>query len=114
MLRKFLLLKINRFPLKTVLICLCVLAGASVFGINLLFTYDEALEQVLMSIFCACILGICFSLGVLLINALIATVIPKYYDEIFKAILDLDEEDGEDEEYIENANNVIEFKKYKE
>ena len=106
MFRKFLLLKINRFPLKSVVTCLCILAGASVFGINLLFTYDEALEQILMSIFCVCMLGICFSLGVLLINAVTAIFMSKHYNKIFEVLFDLDEED---KTYIEDSN-IVEFR----
>ena len=110
MIKRFLLHRLNKFPFKSILICLCVLAGASVFGLNLMFTYDKVLEQVLMSIFCACVLVICFCLGLLLINAIIAIVIPKYYDEIFKAIFDIDKENSE---YIKNHNNIVEFKRYR-
>lgn len=110
MIRRFLLHKVNRFPFRSILTCLCVLAGASVFGINLLFTYDKVMEQVLMSIFCACVLVICFCLGLLLINAITAMLIPRYYNKILELLIDFDEED---EEYIQTPNNVVEFKRYK-
>ena len=110
MIRRFLLHKVNRFPFRSVLTCLCILAGMSVFSINLMFQQDTVMENILLSIFCVCMLVICFCLGILLVNAITAIFVHKYYNELFKYLFDLDEED---EEYIKNPNNVVEFKRYR-